>query len=366
MGKSFITLSIFFFLSPIFIQADAQSKGLSEEARTTSSSIKKPSGELESTLASDIKPMNRGSSTFNEAWVYHIYLDDGTQLYLSYILANFGTFMSAVAGGRLSVINFDDEYYQVARQYDLDDMQFSEQEYKLRLHPERDIWFEGELPDNHRVRYATEKDGVSYDIDLDFHEIEPGYRWGDGLFEVDGEEIAIQMHIPHARVSGKVKINDELKEVTGTAYMDHTYQSNITPRVLSSGYRYIDHDTDYWRIGYFLLPKETREHTDIVGYSLKKQSDGVKLKKPSTLQLGDKTYFKGGSVPEKLSVKYNPSGSSDVTVIEGYERLSFLSEIGGLRKRIARSYLGGEIVNYRGLGEINGENRAFLNYFLVE
>ncbi len=367
MAKPFIILFVFLFLAPLFIHADAQSRGPSEEEeRSTSSSITKPSGELETTSASDIKPMNRGSSTFNEAWVYHIYLDDGTQLYLSYMLANFGTFMSPVGGGRLSVINFDGEYYQVARQYDIDQMKYSEQDYKLRLHPEREIWFEGKLPENHRVRYKTEKDGVAYDIDLTFDEIHAGYRWGDGFFEADGEEIGIQMHIPQAKVSGKVKINDESKQVTGTAYMDHTYQSTITPRVLSSGYRYINHDTENWQIGYFLLPKETREHTDIVGYSLKKQPDGVKLKKPSTIRLSDNTDFKGGRVPENLSVDFNPSGSSSVTVKEGFERLSFLSEVSGLRKRIARRYLGGEIIEYRGVGQLDDGNRAYLNYFQVE
>ena len=330
-------------------------------------SVSQPSGELTDTEADDIRPANERSSFFNEAWVYHIYLDDGTQLYLSYMLANFGTFMSAVSGGRLSVIDFDGEYYQVARQYDLDELQLEEENHRMQLRPGRNIWFEGSLPDTHRVRYETSKDGVSYDLDLKFADIQQGKRWGDGNFKADGEDISIQMHIPYSRVEGRLRINDTEKQVSGTAYMDHTYQSTITPRVLSSGYRYIYHgDKNDYEIGYTLIPEDKQSTENIVGHALIKNSEGITLKKPEKLERGDKIDFQGGRVPEKLRFRYNPSGTTRIEVTEGRERLSFLSEVGGLRKRIARSYLRGEVINYRGVGRLNGDKRIFLNYFLVE
>ena len=357
---------ILLLVSTTTAEAQARPGSSDKPGSSASKDINRPSGSLQTTTAGDIRPMNQKSSLFNEAWVYHIYLDNGTQLYVSYMLANFGTFMSPVGGARLSVLNFNGEYYQVARQYPLEEMSFSESNHKLRLHPGRDIWFEGALPDEHRVRYKTEKDGVSYDVDLNFSEIAKGQRWGDGNFKVDGEQINIQMHIPHAKVEGKVKINDTSKKVTGTAYMDQTYQTTITPRVLNSGFRYVNHDRDNWEIGYLLLPEESRSSSEIVGYGIRKTGNRVQLKKPQHMELGDNTDFKGGRVPSKLHIEYNPSGKSEVAVTEGLERLSFLSEVSGFRKRIARSYLRGEVIEYRGMGKLNDEKPAFLNFFRVE
>ncbi len=331
-------------------------------------SISHPSGELEQTTGDDIRPLNQKGSTFNEAWVYHIYLDDGTQLYLSYMLANFGSFMSPVSGGRLSVIDFDGEYYNVAREYPLRELNFDDRKHKLRLHPERDIWFEGKLPESHRLRYKTSKDGVDYDIDLELSDIQPGKRWGDGKFKVDDHTISIQSLIPYAKVSGKVRINDTEKQVSGTVYMDHTYQSTITPRVLNSGYRFVHHNRkDDWQIGYYLIPEDKSETQNIVGYTLGQKDGGeVSLQKPTNLRLGSRVDFKGGRVPGQLNVDHNPDKSSKVTVSEGKERLSFLSELSGIRLRIARSYLRGEVMEYRGTGTLNEDKPVYLNFFRVE
>lgn len=331
-------------------------------------SISVPSGEPEKTEASDIKPLNNKGSTFNEVWAYHIYLEDGTQLYVSFMLANFGTFMSPVSGARLSAINFDGEYYQVAREYPLREMDYDDEQYKLQLHPNRDIWFEGQLPESHRLRFRTTKDGIRYDIDLRFKNIQAGKRWGDGWFKVDRETIYIQSLIPYAEVVGKVSIAGTEKSVKGTAYMDHTYQSTITPRVLTSGYRYIFHGSGGkdWEIGYFLIPEDKSETNNIIGYGLKSLNGEIQLRQPEKIELGSRVDFKNGRVPGQLSVAYNPNGISKVSVIEGLERLSFLSELSGLRLRIARSYLRGEVFEYRGLGKLNEEKQVFLNYFRVE
>lgn len=329
--------------------------------------ISRPSGELEKTTADDVRPLNERSSTFNEVWAYHIYLDNGSQLYLSYMLANFGSFMSPVSGARLSVINFNDNYYNVAREYPLSRLNYDQNSYKLRLHPDRDIWFEGKLPETHRIRFKTSKDGVDYDIDLKLSEIQSGFRWGDGIFKVDNETIRIQSHIPYAKVNGKVSIEGTSKQVSGTVYMDHTYQSNITPRVLASGYRFIKHQQDdNWAIGYYLIPEDKSETDRVVGYSLKRSDGEISLSKPDRLTLGQKIDFKNGKVPGHLKVTHNPKGSLKVSVSEGLERLSFLSELSGLRRSIARSYLRGEVIEYRGVGKLNDETPIFLNYFRVE
>jgi hypothetical protein len=329
-------------------------------------SVVHPEGELQTTSADDLRPRTEGHR-YNEFWTYHIFLENDTQVYLSFTRANFGSFKSAVSGLRLSIINFDGKNFELAREYPQEYFSFSpEDNYRFQLRPEREIWFEGRLPDEQRIRVLTSKDGVEYDLDLQISNIVPGVRWGDGEFRYDGETIGIIMHIPYADIEGTIRLNDNEKAVRGSVYMDQTYQSTITPRILTSGFRYIRHTQDDWEIGYLLVPNVSRETENIIGYSIGLRNGEIELWKPQLLAIGDMTSFSNsGRAPDQLDADFNSYHSVSVKRIQDLERVSFLGELSRFSRRIVRSYLGGEVVEYRGKAEINGQP-GYFNYFMIE
>jgi hypothetical protein len=332
-----------------------------------SQDIIKPQGELKQVTSHDLYPRTGEGRVFNEFWTYHIFLEDDLQVYLTFTRANFGRFRSAVSGIRLSVINFEGNYYQLAREYPIERFKFEpENNFRFQLHPEREIWFEGELPYEQRIRVLTSKDGIEYDLDLTIGNITQGVMWGDGIFEFKNEEIGIIMHIPYADIEGTIRLNDKVKEVRGTVYMDQTYQTTITPRILSSGYRYIRHTPDNWEIGYFLVPEIEREVSELIGYGLTTTNGKLKLLKPEKLLIGGMSDFlQKSNVPEYLVVKYYPERSVRINREQDLERISFLEEVGRLTRRIAKSYLQGEIVEFRGTASIEN-SPGYFNYFITE
>jgi hypothetical protein len=325
-----------------------------------------PEGELQPTSADDLRPRTEGNR-YNEFWTYHIFLENDTQVYLSFTRANFGSFKSAVSGLRLSIINFDGENYEVAREFPQEYFSFSpEDNYRLQLRPGREIWFEGKLPEEQRIRVQTSKDGVEYDLDLQISNIVPGVSWGNGEFRYDGESIGIIMHIPYADIEGTIRLNDKEKAVRGSVYMDQTYQTTITPKILASGFRYIRHSPDDWEIGYLLIPEVRRETDRIIGYSIGLRDGEVMMWKPQLLTVGEMSRFsKSGRAPGRLKADFNPGHSVSVQRIQDQERVSFLGELSRFSRRVVRGYLGGEVVEYRGKADINGQP-GYFNYFMIE
>jgi len=237
------------------------------------------------------------------------------------------------------------------------------------LRQERDLWFEGKLPYEHRIRINTAKDGVHYDIDLDFHNIVKGYKLGDGKFQIGREEVGIFTHIPFAEVSGYVAINDKRKDVTGTVYMDHTFQNQTTTRLVDSGYRFIHHqDAKNWDIVYLLLPEDTSEKQTI-GYRLKSVDGKVTYQGVENITNMRKSSVFGENIARTLDLNLSSSNDIRLTRMEDSEKFSVLSELNRFARRAARTFLGGEVIHFRGEGVLteSGQRpkRGHYNFFIV-
>jgi len=308
-------------------------------------------------------------SHFNEFWNYQFYFDNGMKLHLVYNAANFGSLKSPVTGARASIYFPDGRVAQVAREYPLERLVQDKEKYRFILRPDRDIYFEGKLPENHRVVMITTKDGVRYHIDLTFKNIQPGYMKGDGKFNLGNDQIGIVTHIPYAEVSGTVKVNNRGGRVRGTAYMDHTHQHQTTTRLMDSGYRVILHeDRQNWKIIYTLLPE--KPNLQPVGYLLSSKDASVELHEIdtiSTLASGDAF---GKSIPRILNFKFRNSIDIQISRTEDQERFSLLSELGWVARRAARTFLGGEVVDFRGTATIQipseRPKQAEYNFFIVD
>lgn len=323
-----------------------------------------PEGDLRQTGWADMLPHTMSGDYYNEFWSYHIFLENDLHLHLTFSLANFGSFKSPVSGGKLFVSNFKGNNYNVAREFAIEHLVIDEDRNKIRLHKGREIYLSGKLPYEHHIYYRTSKDGVSYLVDLDFHDIHQGYTWGDGVFRLESEDMGIFVHIPRAEVTGIVAIDNDTLEVSGTVYMDHTFQTNLSSKVVNKGFRHITHTDSGFHIGYYLVPKK-KSRADVIGLSLIRENSPTILEKPKQITVLDSDRIGGRSVPRYVEVVFDSGNRSVFNRQEDYQHVSFLEEIGGIRRRLVRSFLGGEVIEYVGTGKMDGSIPINYNFFLV-
>ncbi|MDI6400575.1 lipocalin-like domain-containing protein [Balneolaceae bacterium ANBcel3] len=320
---------------------------------------------LRATDWSDVLPHTGEGSYYNEFWMYHLFLEDDLHLHMTFSMANFGTFKSAVSGGKLFVSNFKGRNYHVSREFTLERLDIDKENHVFRLHDGRDIWFSGELPHEHRVYFETSKDGVSYLVDLNFFDIEPGFAYGSGVLNVGGDDMGMYFHIPKARVKGTVAINDDTLSVEGTAYMDHTYQTDLSSKIVDKSLRYVSHSDDGFIAGYYLIPKK-RSERPVIGLSVEKNNDGFTVRHPVELSIQKESSISGKRVPEIVKITYKDGFTRSFQRENHFQDVSFLEEVSGLRKRLVRSFLGGEIIEYVGTGSIdNGSTPVNYNLLIV-
>lgn len=310
-------------------------------------------------------------SHFNEFWNYQFYFDNGMKAHIVFSAANFGSLKSPVTGVRVSVFDPDKErVFQVSREYPIEHLMQNRENYRFSLRPGRDIYFEGKLPKEHRVVVNFSKDGVSYDIDLRLHNIMRGYTLNDGKFEIRNESIGIVTHIPYAEVRGHITINNDRKRVKGTAYMDHTHQHQTTTRLMHSGYRFVHHhDKDNWNLLYFMLPSDSQNNRTI-GYSIRSNEGKISMKEIDRISNTSDGKAFGKVFPRIVDVTHSDQSTLRVARTKDIERFSILSELGRIARMAARTFLGGEVVDFRGEATLMEQSQRPLqgdyNFFFVE
>jgi hypothetical protein len=321
--------------------------------------IRLPAGGLRNAVLTDLKPHPSGSKTYNEFWTYHLYLDGDVQAILNFSRVNLGSFKSPVCGADLTVMGFRGKNWSVAREYDKKNFVFSDSSQGLRVH--QDIWFSGKLPETHKAHFATTKRNVSYYLDLDFYDILPGKVWGDGMFRFGSDDaVGIFIHIPSARVKGRLAIAGDTVEVHGRAYMDHTFQTDLAPGLVDAGYRFVAQEGPV-EAGYFLVPSRRFERR-IAGYGLRMAGGEMTLLKPESLKAVSSSKDMGCKVPTSLEVTFADSGKIILDRSKDRMQQSVLHEFGGLTRIAIKSFMGGEILTFRGLGVLEGSRPRAMAY----
>jgi hypothetical protein len=325
--------------------------------------IQLPTGDLRSAVLTDLKPHHSSSKTYNEFWTYQFALDGNVQVILNFSRVNLGSFKSPVCGADLTVLGFQGKNWTVAREYDRKNFAFADSSQELRVHA--DISFSGKLPEAHHVHFATTKKDVRYYLDLDFSDILPGKVWGDGMFKFGGgDAVGIFIHIPSAKVKGRLGINKDTVAVEGRAYMDHTFQTDLAPDLVDAGYRYVAQDGNV-EAGYFLDPASKFERQP-VGYGLKQVNGELSLRKPASLKVLSSNKAMGTKVATSLEVSFQDGGKVILNRSEDRLQQSVLHEFSGFSKMAIKSFMGGEILTFRGQGTLGGGRPMAYNYFTVE
>lgn len=337
---------------------------------TASAQISNPEGVIHPTDDEDIWAQTLEGSHFNEFWTYHFYLDDGMKVHITFTAANFGSLKSAVSGVQFSIDRLNGELYQVSREYDLDLLVQNKETYMWRNRQARELYFVGKLPEEHKVYINTEKDDVQYNIELDLHDIHEGIKWGNGFYNIHGEKVGMYTHIPYAEVTGTIGVDGHTKEVSGTVYMDHTFQNETTTRLIHSGYRYIYHeDKDNWDIIYFMLPEDT-DQNETIGYRLKKSNGEIMLYGVERIKQMTNSETFGEDLPRILELQLDNGDTLRLNRTKDTEKFSVLGELGRIAKSVARRFLGGEIVHFRGDAVLMKQGQrpthGYYHYLLVE
>ncbi len=318
----------------------------------------KPEGDLEYLEDFEIKEHEKKGGFYNEFWNYHVALANGSEIYLTYSISHFGGVKGAVTGARMSLLNWNGKNYSAAREYDLEKLVFEEDKYKFFLNPERGIWFEGKLPDQHKIHFRTNKNGTHFDINLDFVDPIEGFTWGDGIFDLnDSNELALFTHVPFSNISGFIALDFDTVQVTGTAFMDHTYQTNVGTRLFEKSFKYIYSENGNFAAGYFLIPKNNE--AEVVGYAFEGNKNGIRLKKPTTITVKSNEKELGERIANKIEICYQSHPCEIVEVETIYEKIAMLEELGGLKKMLAKKFLGGDIIELRGVAKLDGKNKIY-------
>ncbi len=326
----------------------------------------KPEGNLTFVSAEEIKQHEKQGGYYNEFWKYHIKLDDGAEIYIDYSIAHFGGLKDAVTSARLSLLDWKGKNYKAAREYNLDKLVFTEDDYKFFLNEERGIWFEGKLPDHHRIKFRTNKNGTHFDIDLEFSEIEKGFTWGDGKFKIGNDDLAgMYVQIPSAKINGFVALDYDTVSVSGSATMIQFHQTNVATRIFDKSFRYSKQDGDNYSGGYFLIPKDNQD--EIVGFAYQSNKDSVFIKKPVySIQILENEKFKDETVPSVLNICYQNNSCDRIEIKSIQEKITMLDELGGIKKMLAKRFLGGDIIELRGKAKLNSEEEVVFSSTILD
>lgn len=317
-----------------------------------------------------IWPQTLKGSHFNEFWNYHIYLENDVILHIVFNAANFGGLKDPVSGIRVSVYNLGDKIYQLSREYPLNLLIQDRENQRFQVRPEREIFFEGLPPDAHRLRIYTTKNDVSYDIDLEFKNMQPGFTMGDGKFGINNESIGIITHIPYAEVTGTVAVNDNEIHARGTGYMDHTFQDQTTSKLINKGFRFTHHnDEDNWDLTYFMLPNDS-EQNKTIGYRAVNRNGEMRVQSDFKVSRLVENEIFGHQVARLTELDLNNQNTIRLVRAEDHEKFSILDELSWLARRAAKTFLGGEVIDFRGKATLmeNGQRpvRGYYNFFIVD
>lgn len=310
--------------------------------------ISNPDGRLTPLDADMIWAQTLEGSHFNEFWNYQFYFDNGIKLHITFSAANFGSLKDPVTGVRLSVFNHGNDTYQLSREYPLPRLVQDRESYRFQLREDRELFFEGKLPEQHRVVIKTSKDGVDYDIDIRLDSIQNGFKLGDGMYRIDNEQVGIITHIPYAKATGHVTINGDRKRVQGSGYMDHTWQNQTTTKLMHSGYRFVYHqDSNNWDLIYAMLPDDSSEGS-MIGHRVTREEGKNRFTGIKNMSVVTSQKAFGSTIPRILDLNLEDNRSIRLTRSEDQERFTVLGELSWVARRAARAFLGGEVIDYRG------------------
>ncbi len=318
--------------------------------------------------ADEVFSKTLNSDQYNEYWNYQMYFDNGMSLYIQFSVSNFGRLKSSVSGIRVSMYGLDGQDYHINREYPIEDLRQDPAIHEFNINTRQmNIWFKGALPESHQIYINTQKHGSRFKIDVNLNDMVQGIRLQDPEFTLDDHRLGMQTHVPYARVSGTVGINDNVKTVSGVAYMDHTWQYQNSSKKLTQGYRFVRLNSELnWESIYFMEGK-TDNGIKPVGYRISRTNGGsVQLQTITDIKQSDPDEIRNN----RYLITLNDGTKMSIEKHLVQDETSIFTDLNWVTRQVMRAILGGEIKDTRGSVQIstNGQNRrdGYFNRFKLD
>ena len=346
-----------------FVIAAFAAVGTCGVALAASDPVSFPSGEGRVPNAADFGPHNVGGTGYSEAWSYQFFFDDGSEARFEMNRAKIGSVVGDVSGVYMALVGIGGKNHDIRKQYEYGDLRYDAGSGRLAIKEVAVV--DGALPNQHRIRFGASKNGTQYELDFRFSDVAPGVVWGDGVFGIGDEKIALFIHIPRARVEGTITIDGVESRVQGTAFMDHSYQTDFAPKMARAAYRVVQHAGETAEGGVFILPQDAGDGA-VVGYGFTASRQATQLRRPTELKVMSDSRVGGARMPRQFVARFQ-TGDPLIANREGQRHTSnALDELGGLQRRLARGFLGGEVVTVIARGERNIGGKLYLTLTAVK
>lgn len=303
------------------------------------------------------------SKTYNEVWTWQARLNGSMDLLVNFTRGNFGSFKDPVCGANVLLVGFGGKTHSVAREYPKSNFSWDPGAARIQVH--KQIWAEGLPPQRHHLRFATTKKGVEWLVDLEFTQIAPSLVRGNGVWKLGGHAFGQVIHVPWAKVSGTIAVGGDTVAVNGTATMDHTWQDDMAPEIVSRTIRWrTTGASGAWETAFLVRPEDGK---GVAGYALRKGPAGTEMRVPQSWEAAESKKVGGiKEWPTVLLVDYGPAGRDSVSFGDAWAKTSVLDEFEGVTRWAVKKFLGGEVVDYRGPAKINGRPGAYVNAFVKD
>lgn len=320
-----------------------------------------PDGTFHDTDDEDFLARNLPSKYYNELWTYHLNLDNGVQVVYTFSINDFGSFKSRVTGGKLMVHWTDGKSYVVNKEYSPEQFINEADSNYIRLHENRTYWAKGSFDDEHTLNFRTTKDGTQYFLNVTLFDIAQGKTIGDGTYKIGDNEIGISLLIPHAKVKGRLAINGDTLNVSGTAYMDHVYQNNLSTKIMDRSYRIKTGDDENGMFFHYIILQESGSHIPI-GYGVGFRNGFEYLLTPQAIN----RIHRKGNLDIEVMIKSHQADSLNIKVINHMDTYSMLNELSRMQKFVAKRVIGGELIEMFGSVTINETKPGYFYYMVAD
>lgn len=187
--------------------------------------VQYPSGE-HAVGAGDFFRKNGGIET----WYYSLILDNGSKAYVSYTMAK-GKFYPEI-----SLLGLSGNYSQ-GREFEAKDVSENRGAMSILRDGKTNRFQMRGLPGNgHHLSYLSDKDrGVN--LEVDFNSCQAS-AVPNGTFGVNGQGYGQAILMSNCRFKGSLRVGSSTQSITGSAYMDHTWQSKAPEDLASQGMQF--------------------------------------------------------------------------------------------------------------------------------
>ena len=283
------------------------------------------------------------------------------QIIYTFSINDFGAFKDRVTGVKLMVSWTDGNTYVVNKEYDPSSLINEADNTYLRLREDRPYWARGNFDDEHVLNFQNTKDGVQYDLNLTFYDISQGKRIGDGVYKTGDHEIGMMLLMPHAQVRGYVAINGERVEATGTGYMDHIYQNNLSTELIDRSYRIKSGNDSNGLFMHFITLSKSGANTPI-GYGVGYENGNSYPITPSSIE----TVGRDDNLDSEVLIRTYKTEPLNIDVEKHFNTYSLLNELGRIQRFFAKRMTGGELLEMNGTVMINDEKPGYFYYMVAK